>query len=83
MNSGNYLIKWKWSPTDPKGSSLVRENGGSLTFLPNLGSVALFIHLALIYSLLTPLGRLLQRIGICKRRGILKNVTPNSDKLSN
>lgn len=53
-----YLIEWKWSPTDAKGNSLALANGGSLTFLPNMGSVALFLVIALVYTLLGPIGKL-------------------------
>lgn len=61
LSSGQYLFDWKWSPTDPKGSSIALANGGSLTFLPNIGSVALFLLIALLYTFLVPVGRLLLR----------------------
>lgn len=59
LPSGKQLFDWKWSPTDPKGSSIALANGGSLTFLPNMGSVALFLLIALIYTLLVPLGKVI------------------------
>lgn len=58
LPGGKYLIEWKWSPTDAKGNSLALANGGSLTFLPNMGSVALFLVIALVYTLLGPIGKL-------------------------
>ena len=61
LASGKYLFDWKWSPTDPKGSSIALANGGSLTFLPNIGSVALFLLIAILYTFLVPVGRLLLR----------------------
>jgi hypothetical protein len=58
------IYNWNWSPTDPKGNTLAIVNGGSLTFLPNLGSVALFLLLAVIHTLISPLAILLTTIGI-------------------
>jgi len=65
LPSGDYLFDWNWSPTDPEGNSLALANGGSLTFLPNLGFVALFLLIALLYSLMAAIGRLLLRFKVC------------------
>jgi hypothetical protein len=83
LPSGKQVADWKWSPTDPKGNSLALANGGSLTFLPNMGSVALFLLIALIYTLLVPLGKVIQRFHLCGKKGanFAKKVTPNTDKL--
>ena len=51
LPSGKQIFDSKWSPTDPKGSSLALANGGSLTFLPNVGSVALVLLIALLYTI--------------------------------
>jgi hypothetical protein len=64
LPSGKYLIDWKWSPTDAHGNSLALANGGNLTFLPNVGSVALFLVIALLYTLLMPIGKLFQRFNV-------------------
>jgi len=77
------IYDWNWSPTDPKGNNLAIVNGGSLTFLPNLGSVALFIHLALIQTMIAPVTKLMQAIGIKGKGNLLRNITPDSDRVSN
>jgi len=77
------IYDWNWSPTDPMGNNLAIVNGGSLTFLPNLGSVALFIHLAFIQTLINPLAKLLTAIGIKGKRNVLQFVSADGDKLSN
>ena len=58
------MFDWNWSPTDPKGNSLALANGGNLTFLPNLGFVALFLGIALLYSLMALIGHLLLRFEV-------------------
>lgn len=60
LPSGKYLFNWNWSPTDPKGNSLALANGGNLTFLPNIGSVGVFLVIALLYTSIVPIGKLLQ-----------------------
>ena len=65
------------------GNNLAIVNGGSLTFLPNLGSIALFIHLAMIQTLINPVTKLLTAIGIKGKRNILKSISADSDRLSN
>ena len=84
MSNGKYLFDWKWSPTDPKGMSIAVVNGGSLTFLPNIGSVALFLLIALLYTLLVLIGRLLLRFKAGGKKGgaLISKVTTNTTKLS-
>lgn len=60
LPNGKYLFNWNWSPTDPKGNSLALANGGNLTFLPNIGSVGVFLVIALLYTSIVPIGKLLQ-----------------------
>lgn len=83
LPNGKLLIDWNWSPTDPKGSSIVLANGGSLTFLPNMGSVALFLLIALLYTLLVPIGMFLQRLKVFGPKGVslFSKITPKTNKL--
>ena len=77
------IYNWNWSPTDPKGNNLAIVNGGSLTFLPNLGSVALFLHIVFLQTLLAPLGKLLTAIGIKGKRNVLLTISPDTDTMIN
>lgn len=52
-------------------------------FLPNLGSVALFLFMVIIQTLLAPLGILLTKIGIRGKWNLFKKMSSDSDTLSN
>lgn len=77
------FYEWNWSSTDCKGNNLCIANGGSLTFLPNLGSIALFLHLALFTTLLSPLASMLTAIGINGKWNVVQRFAKDPVDLSN
>jgi hypothetical protein len=83
LPNGKYLFNSKWSPTDSKLSSLVLANGGSLTFLPNIGSVSLLILVVIFFTFLAPIGIILKRFKVVGAKGtsLVNNFTINGDKL--
>jgi hypothetical protein len=77
------FYEWNWSATDCNGNNLCIANGGSLTFLPNLGSIALFLHIAVFTTFLSPVARLLTAIGIPGKWNVVKRFAADPVDLSN